>query len=207
MRHGTVYKGADGNDSASGDAAVQQWAADFGWADSDLAALQQAQVHQRAHHDGSDNVCLMLRRVIILRCSHMRWTAHTTQCRRPVWASPRDCRVNCPAQVFLAADTVYDDELTDAFMATAEVLLQLGDGATGVASGAAKSQPAAAVSASPAAPATSGLSPTATAPSRKRMLLALELRYNFTLHDMVCALSDSRSRCCLLPRFHCGGKV
>ena len=38
------------------------------------------------------------------------------------------------------------------------------------------------------------------------MFVALELRYNFTLRDMVCALRESRSRCCYLPRFCCGSK-
>lgn len=80
-------------------------------------------------------------------------------------------------QVFLAADTVYDDDLTEAFMATAAALLQPSascccDGACrgGVNSLGGGGGNAAAV---------------AGGGSWKRMYVSLEKRYNFTLQDKV----------------------
>lgn len=105
------------------------------------------------------------------------------------------------AEVLMAADCVYDNDLTDAFMAAAAALLQppAARSACGAAASPAAGTVAAAAQTSAVHPADSSISrpadarshATSSSPgscagcsgSRKRMYVALEKRYNFTLRD------------------------
>ncbi len=197
---GGTAGGGRGDAAKVGAAELDLWAAAHGWSVEALTDLQQAQVQN--HFDpslftGVRPEGLLPQHELCFICKSMAAERNTlwssTRGRRPpcyfrLWVHARP-GVVCPAdkdreltlhlllQVFLAADTVYDDDLTEAFMATADALLQPSaicccdsacrGGVNSIGGG----------GGSGAASVGGG--------SWKRMYVALEKRYNFTLQDKV----------------------